>query len=184
MSRAAQVAAYVAANPGADHATICQGIGIETVGERNSVSATIATMLKGGRLRYDGRHARSGRCYYPTDTTLVDRRRKADGTLSPRQQQAANAIARIARQNAAPKPPKPTPAADMTIVRKPEPPMKAPATVAPQTVDEFVAAGGRIEVLHPHARGASSILRFDHSRTPHATSRPCAASRVRPAAAR
>lgn len=183
MSRAACIAAFVAANPGSSHADICQGIGIESLGERNSVSATIATMLKGGRLRHDGRPARSGRRYFPTDTTLVDRRRKADGTLSRRQQQAATAIARVARRAAA-KPPKPTPAADMTIVRKPEPPMKAPATVAPQTVDEFIAAGGRIQVLPPHACGPSSILRFDHSRTPHATSRPCAASRVRPAAAR
>ena len=49
-----------------------------------------------------------------------------------------------------------------------------------ETVEEYVARGGRIEVLQPHACSPNSILRFDHTPKPHASSRPPSGARVRP----
>lgn len=175
MSSTADIAAYVKANPGADIHAIYRGTGATTLGARNSTTSLVSKMLKSGTLRHNNRPLRKGRGYFLTESALAGNRGKAKSRKpdTPKPKAVLKA-----------KPPKPTKAADMTIVRSPAPPMKAPATVAPQTVDEFIAAGGRIEILHPHACSPNSILRFDYTPKPHASARPMTATRVRPSASR
>lgn len=182
MTRMADICAAVARHPriGLDVPGIIAALGATCPRERNSIGAAVCTLLKAGKLRHNNQPARGGRRYFATATTLSDLRRNPEDRPSRRQQQLARAHARVVAQvvKDAPKPPKPPKSADLTIVRKPEPvPTFKPAARA-QSVEEFLAAGGAIQHLPPHASGQP--LRFDHSDTRVPTGRRRPVTRARP----
>lgn len=157
MSLHRKIAEAVVAHPGIDTPGICLVVGVETPRERNCVSAGLSTLVKKGKLRHDNRTARQGRHYYPTPKTLIDGRLKPDGELSRRAKQQARA-AEKATKAGIPVLRKPPKSADMPIERKPVAPKPA---ARPQTVAEFLAAGGEIQRLPAYFSG--NPLRYDYS---------------------
>lgn len=122
--------------------------------KRSLVSAQLGQLVESGKLKRRG--ARLAYEYTATKTTLLDLR-KVHANGKPRNKtrmRAAAALLPRPKRAPAPKPaPKPQaiPQAHqkMTIVKPAAPSPAAPARLPPETVEQFVARGGRIQYLKP-----------------------------------
>ena len=182
MSTRAALQDFILRNPGKTLRAIAAGIGITDRAGITNAGAQLCQLAKNGKLRTETPSDRQrGAAYYPTATTGVRLR----PTLTP-QESSARAAAQAQRKAAkrraqtqarrqltdaqrdafykhvpaaAPASRKPTAQQQTKIV----PPRRRTVahTGTAQTVEEFLAQGGQIERLAPHA--SSHPLRFDHS---------------------
>lgn len=191
--RKAMIAAVVEA-PGIDMHGIASILGISGRNEVKSLATQLSRLCQIKKLRKDsvlmGNVSRPR--YWPTDTSSRDMR--SDPNRAHRRSAAAKVGA--ANRAAGTKPetratlraqiradckPAAKPAKRDRIIQQPRMTIKRPVAGA-QTVEEFQARGGRVQVLAPHE--ASNPLRFDHSQAqvPMASRRP--STRCRPAPGR
>ena len=166
--------AYVLANPGKKLREITAGIGITGRAEITNAGAQLYQLVKQGLLAHEVLPGQlRGFRYYPTDQTLTTRRHQptpaeiAENARNReiRKQEARRVKRRLsaAQQQAyyanAPVPPKIV--APTALAPLPPPPTAPRPAGKVETVEEFLARNGRIQVLDPHA--TSNPLRFDHS---------------------
>ena len=194
MSTRQRMIAAVIAKPGITLSEIAIAIGKTERKERTGLSAQLSQLCKKKKLRKDTLHNGSPGAirYWPTATSAIDGRSARKRPAKPEASTPAEPQTPAPRQSdqakregyASPKAKPPKPASQVRIVDPPR--ERAPATPAGEreTVEEYVARGGRIEVLQPHACSPNSILRFDYTPKPHASARPITATRVRPSASR
>lgn len=165
---------YVLANPGKKLREITAGLGITDRAGITNAGAQLYQLVKKGLLQHEALPGQlRGFRYYPTATTLTTLRRvytpeeiaanaaarelrkqqnrKAKRRLTAAQQQAFYATA-----------PTPPPAVRASVESLPPPPTAPRPAGKVETVEEFLARNGRIQVLDPHA--TSTPLRFDHSK--------------------
>lgn len=172
MNRMRAIAEALIATPGLTVSEIGRAIGQTSTAQRNCISASLCTMASMGRAQHNNQPANSGRRrWYPTEQTLVDRRRK-----TPRTRKIDTTIV----LRTAHRPPKPPKSANVTIVPRRGGPKPIYATMAPaETVTEWMARTGKTpEVLDPHV--SSHPLRFDHSQ--RITPRRCVIRHAKPGA--
>lgn len=156
MSRTQAICQLVAGATGwVSFDAICDGVLKRTEKHKRSiVSAQLGQLVELGKLKRRG--ARLAFEYHATKTTLLDLR-KVNANGKPRNKTRMRAEARIPtrpKRLPAPKPaPKPqaTPRAHqkMTIGRPASPAPVAAARVDRETVEQFLARGGRIQYLKP-----------------------------------
>lgn len=168
-NRQQRICAFVARKPGTDIGTILAYLlksGTETRGRAaliKTVSAQLLQITNAGKLRRTGKPMAYK--YWPTAKTLVDQRTVATHRRG-RKKKPAPVQAKPAAVHAAPAPkrrPKPSQASQIRVAPA-KPRLDAP--IAPrgtpaQTVEQFLAAGGRIQRLQPHE--VSQPLRFAHN---------------------
>lgn len=197
MSIRAALQQYVQANPGQALRAIAAGIGIRDRAGITNAGAQLCQLAKKGKLRTTMPGGRiRGALYYPTATTGIDRRvrytpeqaaqrqrdreqRKAERRRAARREKRLTPAQRDAfyRDLPPPAPVKRKPTAEQQfVIGQPRQRTAARATNA-QTVDEFIAQGGQIERLAPHA--CSKPLRYDHSNNTVPTGKRRPALRVR-----
>jgi hypothetical protein len=164
---------YVRDHPGTQLREITDGLGITDRAGITNAGAQLYQLVKKALLRQQAVPGRQrGVRYYPTALTLTSQRliytaeevaanaaarelrkqqrRKAKRRLTAAQQQAFYATA-----------PTPPPAVRACVEALPPPPTAPRPAGKVETVEEFLARNGRIQVLDPHA--TSTPLRFDHS---------------------
>lgn len=194
MSTRQRMIAAVIAKPGITLSEIAIAIGKTDRKERTGLSAQLSQLCQKKKLRKDTvlNGSPGAIRYWPTATSAIDGRSARKRPAMPEATTTAAAKTAAPRQSdkakragyASPKAMPQKPASQVRIVDPPR--ERAPAAPAGdrETVEEFQARGGRIEILHPHACSPNSILRFDHAPKPHASARPMTATRVRPSASR
>lgn len=179
MSVRAAMQQYIKDNPGKPLRDIVAAVGVTGRDNITTASAQLHQLTKRGKLRAVLPPGRvRGALYYPTATTGVDGRVPSPEEAARRQQararrhaeaQAASRSRRLtaAQRNAFYKsfdtPATPTPAQQPSVARRRDAPPPVWHGAAPQTVDDFIAQGGQIERLAPHACSGKNGLRFDHS---------------------
>jgi hypothetical protein len=156
----------VKASPGITLRQIAAALGIAPRAKITSISARLSQLVEFGKLRRDedGRRHNPAR-YWPTPTTCVDlrelRRKPGDPVQRKIAGQRARRQAKAAAAPASPKARKPAPASYIRVANPPPPPKIHYAGNRTETVEQFQARGGRVQVLGPHDSG--NPLRFDHS---------------------
>lgn len=191
MSTRQAMLAAVIATPGITLSQIAVAIGKTERKERMGLSAQLSQLCKKKKLRKDKLTNGSPGAvrYWPTETSAIDGRTAKKSAAKPQRKAATSAAQpaaprlsdtakRAGYASAKAMPPKP--ASQVRIVDPPREAVPAMPAGARESVAEFMARGGRVEILKPHACSPNSILRFDHSPKPHASSRPPSGARVRP----
>lgn len=129
---------------------------------RNNMAATVSTLVKRGKARTEGR--RGATRYYPTPTTLVDERAAANaatGVKRRKPRRRTRVTETPSRAASRPLAAKPAARAPLPRLMRTDPQLAPRKGAAGETVDQYLARGGRIDVL---PRGAVSCpLRYDHS---------------------
>ncbi len=169
LSQAMQAA--VAAKPGITMRHIAEAIGRTDRATTTVMSARLTQLCKIGKLRSEHiqEPGRARLRYFPTDTTGTDRR-TLDHLPGPKagssaeRKKAQRAAKRAEAPTAAPayasaKATKPSPASHIRVAALSRPPAPPPGRA--QTVEQFLAQGGKIQRLGPY--DTSNPLRYDHS---------------------
>lgn len=123
----------IAEQPGITVHQLHTALGIAEEKKRRAFYAQLSKLCQEGNVRKESVHSTSTGSpkLWPTPTTLLTRKNR---------------------------PPK---SSGITIAKRAPVTMSAPASARAQSVDDFLANGGRIEYLGPHESGTP--LRFDHS---------------------
>ena len=155
MSRAQSILHAVVARPGMSPREIGDALGLNWKSSVGVVCATLQQLTKAGKLEFKG--AMRARRYYATSDALVDRRfrtrAKAAKAAKPKPARARKAAAPKSASRIRLGPPKPTAAQQVQVVPKRPASNAATASKPFETVDSFLARGGRIQRL---SHGASA----------------------------
>lgn len=168
MNTRAALQAAIVATPGMTLREVAAAVGQTSRQNVTGIAAQLSQLCKIGKLRKDsilvaGAQPR----YWPTQDTGKDLRaaRAKPPPAAPRardsnQKQNSPHFARPAHVLRTARP-KPTAAQQFRIHPRTPPRTPRPSGARhPETVDEFIARGGKVQRLDPHA--ASKPLRFDH----------------------
>lgn len=177
MNTRAALQAAIIATPGLTLRELAAAVGQTSRANITGIAAQLSQLCKIRKLRKDGITG-PGRSanprYWPTDLTGLDLRTlrtlratqpapAAPAPRPPKVEKPAHVL-RPAPARPGPQRSRPTPAQQFTI-RSLAPPrtQRPPGATHRETVDEFIARGGRVQVLDPYA--TSNPLRFDHGNT-------------------
>lgn len=168
MSLSGDLQAAIVATPGLTLREVAGAVGLTTRGRITTIAALLSQLCKAGKLRKDSLLAVGATAhprYWPTDLTGQDLRvpragaRKA-AAPKPAPAPRVRAPDKPAHVPRNPRYAKPTATQQFQVVAPPRQPRPAGARAA-ETVAEFIARGGQVQQLPPHA--TSHPLRFDHA---------------------
>lgn len=174
MSRARTMIDYVIANPGCSSGDITDHLcALEHTSKRQHMAATVSAQLSQQFARRKLRRTGQAMAYrwWPTKLSQVDlRSHTRDGKpkvakpptkpAAKRKPAPARKVAQVVRY-ASPMATKPKPASQVQVVDRTRKAAPRPNGVHPETVEQFLARGGRIQRVGPN--DAAQPLRFDHS---------------------
>lgn len=167
MSRAQAIIEAVVKNPGLTTREVGDALGLHWASAVNVVCSQLLQLVQAGKLRREGSFKNYR--YYPTKLSLVDKRfgpRQGRDAAPKRRRPALKAATGAAKRYASPLAREPKPASKIAIgvhAPKPPPPPRAAAHPAGafETVDEFLARGGKVQRL-PNGASAHPL----HTITP------------------
>lgn len=168
MSRASDMVEAVVKRPGMSPRQIGDALGLHWASAVNVVCSQLLQLERAGKLRREGKP--KDYRYFPTPISLIDKRygprRGTEPKPKQRRRPALKAAAQPAKRYASPFAHAPKPASKIVIGKPAPKPIAPPRNTAHpagarETVEEFLARGGRVQVL---PNGASSEPLFENLR--------------------
>lgn len=159
-SRYKRIARVLLQTPGMRQVAIAQAIGETSKAEKNGVSAALCTMLKDGRAYHNGQSAHSGRRrWFAHPHALDDRRHK---NPSAKRTETLRKVAKAQQAKATGKKPEaqqPKYGRTPILIKHFEPAAVYAEDQQAETVEQFLARGGQIEMLKPNECSPAGALR-------------------------
>lgn len=167
MSRALAMVRAVAKNPGLTPRQIGDALGLHWASAVNVVCSQLLQLERAGKLRREGQP--KAYRYFPTDISLVDKRFGKRTATADAPKRRRRPVLKVPAKRVVPKP-----ASRIGLVpAKPvPPPMRSAHPAGPrETVEEFLARGGRVQrlpmgaVAVPLGRGAAQQIPMTGDKT-------------------